>query len=131
MTWTYENKPLEEIPEGTIGFVYEILNQSNGRRYIGKKLFYFSKTKQVKGKKKRTKVESDWRNYHGSNKELQEHVELFGKEKFERRILHLCRTKGEASYLEAKEILTRDAIPSAEYYNEWLSLKVSRSHLPK
>ena len=84
-----------------------------------------------RSKKKRTKVESDWRNYHGSNKELQEHVELFGKEKFERRILHLCRTKGEASYLEAKEILTRDAIPSAEYYNEWLSLKVSRSHLPK
>ena len=67
-------------------------------KYIGKKNFYFSKTKQVKGKKKRIKVESDWKEYYGSNKTLAEHVSLFGENKFIREIIHLCYTKGEMTY---------------------------------
>ncbi len=55
--WIYNNKPLEEIPEKAYGYVYLITNNQTGKKYIGKKLFWFSKTKQVKGKKKRTKVE--------------------------------------------------------------------------
>ena len=56
MTWYYKGKPLEEIPEKTIGFVYCITNKLDGRCYFGKKLFWFSKTKQVKGKKKKTNI---------------------------------------------------------------------------
>ncbi len=37
-----------------------------------------SKTKQVKGKKKRVRVASDWENYWGSNKKLQEEVKEKG-----------------------------------------------------
>lgn len=131
MTWTYENKPLTEIPDGIIGFVYEIINKVNGRRYLGKKNFYFSKTKQVKGKRKKFKIESDWHTYYGSNKELQEHVALYGEEKFERTILRLCRSKGEMSYFETKLIFATDAVISEEYYNEWVSVRVRKNHIKK
>ena len=60
MGWIYEGKELLEVPDGYMAFVYLITNKLTGKRYIGKKLFYFSKQKTVKGKKKRTKVESDW-----------------------------------------------------------------------
>lgn len=131
MTWIYENTPLEEIPEGAIGFVYEIVNTATGRRYIGKKHFYFSKTKQVKGKKKKIKVESDWRTYFGSNKELQEHVALWGETKFERTILRMCYSKGEMNYYETKAIFATDAVISEEYYNEWVSVRVRKNHVKK
>ena len=131
MTWTYNNEPITEIPDGTIGFVYEITNNANGKRYIGKKNFYFSKTKQVKGKKKKIKVESDWRTYYGSNKELQEHVALWGENKFERKILHLCKSKGEMGYVEAKLIFQYDAVLSENYYNEWCMVRVRKNHVKK
>ena len=131
MTWIYEKEPLTEIPEGIIGFVYEITNQANGMKYIGKKNFYFSKTKQVKGKKKRIKVESDWREYYGSNKSLVEHVSLFGENKFVREIVHLCKTKGEMTYYETKHIFAVDAILSNKYYNDWCMARVRRNHVIK
>lgn len=131
MTWIYEKEPLTEIPEGIIGFVYQITNQANGMKYIGKKNFYFSKTKQVKGKKKRIKVESDWREYYGSNKSLVEHVSLFGEDKFVREIVHLCKTKGEMTYYETKHIFAVDAILSDRYYNDWCMCRVRKNHIKK
>lgn len=129
--WVYNNQPLETIPEPFVGFVYEITNTITGRRYIGKKGFFFSKTKQVKGKKKRIKVESDWRTYYGSNQELQDHVALYGETKFERRILRMCKSKGEMSYYETKEIFAVDAILSESYYNAWVSCKIRGNHIKK
>lgn len=129
MTWVYNKKSLKEIPEGVVGFVYQIKNIRTGMLYLGKKGFFFSKTKQVKGKKKRTKVESDWRDYYGSNKQLQEHVNIFGQDKFERTILRMCKSKGEMSYFETKYIFEADAIISEQYYNEWCSCKINKSHL--
>ena len=84
--WLYNNEPFEKIPEGIVGYVYLITNLTNNRKYIGKKNFYFSKTRQVKGKKKRIKVESDWKDYFGSNKELCADVEKLGKENYRREI---------------------------------------------
>lgn len=131
MTWIYEKEPITEIPEGIIGFVYQITNQANGMKYIGKKNFYFSKTKQVKGKKKRIKVESDWKEYYGSNKSLVEHVSLFGEDKFVREIVHLCKTKGEMTYYETKHIFAVDAILSDRYYNDWCMCRVRKNHIKK
>ena len=37
MTWMFEGKPVKDIPEGYVGFVYEITNTTTGRKYIGKK----------------------------------------------------------------------------------------------
>ena len=127
--WTYQGNPFEEIPEGINSFVYIITNKTNNKKYVGKKLFTFAKTKQVKKKRKKFRVASDWEFYYGSNEELLQEVEVLGKENFTREILHLCKTKGTANYLEAYEIMSRHAIVSEEYYNQWLSVKVSRSQI--
>lgn len=126
--WYYNNEPFEDIGE-YVGFVYLITNLTNNKKYIGKKIFHFTKTKQVKKKKKRVKVESDWKEYFGSNKNLNEDVESLGKENFKREIIRLCRTKGECSYFEAKEQFERNALLLDEYYNEYMLLRVSKSHL--
>lgn len=131
MNWTYNNQPLTEIPSGAVGFVYEIHNTANDKRYLGKKNFFFKKTKQVKGKKKKIKVESDWQDYYGSSTSLQEHVELYGKDKFQRKILRICYSAGEMSYYEAKAIFEHDAVISEEYYNEWCMVRVRKNHVKK
>jgi hypothetical protein len=92
-------------------------------------LFHFSKTKQIKGKKKRYKVQSDWQTYYGSNEELKKDVILLGVESFSREILHLCKSKGECSYLEAKEQFHNNVMEGNDYYNTWIMVRVRKSHI--
>jgi hypothetical protein len=106
-----------------------ITNLRTERKYIGKKNFYFSKTKQLKGKKKRYKVESDWKDYFGSNEELNHHVNIFGQEQFRREILRFCTSKGEMSYYEAKYQFHYDVLESDQWYNSWISCKIHKKHL--
>lgn len=127
--WYYNDVLFEEIPEGIVGYVYLITNLLNNRKYIGKKNFYFSKTKQVKGKKKKFKVESDWKTYFGSNKELCADVEKFGKENFKREILRLCKSKGEFGYFEAKIQFENNVLESDEWYNSYIMVRVNKNHL--
>ena len=129
--WIYDKKPFEEVPEGIIAFVYLITNTVNKKKYIGKKLFKFTRSSKKKGKRVKKQVDSDWKDYYGSNKELNEHVELYGKDKFKREILYLCKSKGEASYLEAKEQFAKDALISEDYYNTWIMVRVRKSHIKK
>ena len=120
----------EELNDKEVyGFVYLIENLTNGRKYIGKKFFWSAKTKQVNKKKKRYKVESDWKDYYGSSAELGIEIANIGKESFKRTILHLCKTKAECAYLELKEQIERDVLLSDEYYNAWIQVKVRKSHL--
>ena len=127
--WLYNNEILEQIPEGIVGFVYCITNLTNNKKYLGKKNFYFSRTKTVKGKKKRFKIESDWRDYYGSNKELNADVDLLGKENFKREILKLCKTKGEFGYYEAKYQFENNVLESNDWYNTWIMVRVHKKHL--
>ena len=113
-----------------IGFVYSITNLTNNRKYIGKKLLKRSKTKKVKGKKKRMLVESDWKQYYGSNKELNADVVQIGADKFRRTIIRLCKTKGECNYWEAKYQFLLDVLEKEEYYNTWIMVKVHKKHVP-
>ena len=130
LEWTYNKEIFTEDNIGdNYGFVYIITNLSNNKKYIGKKFFYSSKTKQVKGKKKKVKVFSDWENYYGSNSELKNDVETLGKELFSREIIHLCVTKGNCGYLEAKEQFNRNVLESDDYYNTWIMVRVRKSHL--
>jgi hypothetical protein len=126
--WTYNGIVFEDR-ENWVSFVYLITNLVNDRKYIGKKGFTFSKTKQVKGKKKRFKVESDWKDYYGSSEELKADVEKFGEKAFRREIIRLCKSKGEASYFEAKEQFLKNVLESTEYYNSWISCRIRKSHL--
>jgi hypothetical protein len=130
--WMMNGKEFE-LSENTYkeiyGFVYLITCNRSSKRYIGKKFFWSSKTKTLKGKKKRFKVESDWKTYFGSNKTLIEDVKIHGEENYTREILHLCKTKGECNYLEAHEQFTRNVLIGESYYNEWIFVKVHRSHI--
>jgi hypothetical protein len=131
--WLLEGKSFTETPERKelYGFVYLITNLITGRKYVGKKLFWFMKTRQINKKKKRFLAESDWRDYWGSNDELKKDIDIAGSSNFKREILHLCSSKSECSYLEAKEQIDRGVLLSKEYYNSWISLKITKKHLAK
>jgi hypothetical protein len=134
MTWLYHNTTeqfKEEDVADYFGFVYLITHIPTGRKYIGKKFFTKAKTKQVKGKKKKIRVTSDWEKYWGSNKKLQEEVKINGVDNYTREILHLCKTRSECSYWETWEIFTRHALTSESYYNEWVSCRIRKDHLIK
>lgn len=125
--WYYNDNPVEELPEGTIGFVYLITNLTNNRKYIGKKLASFRKTKPpLKGRKnkRRSTVESDWRTYFGSSDELNADVEQIGTEKFKREILFYCTSKSQLSYVEAREQFNHKVLESDEYYNGHIRVRV-------
>lgn len=130
--WLYNNESVDEtILKDYIGFVYSITNLEDNRVYIGKKLLKFKKTKKVKGRNKRSLVESDWKKYWGSNKLLIADVDELGEDKFVRKILRLCVTRGEMSYYEAKYQFELGVLESSRFYNDWIFVKVHRSHIKK
>jgi hypothetical protein len=130
LNWSYNNQDFtEDLINDYYGFVYRITNIVDNKHYIGKKFFYSSKTKQVKGKKKRYKVFSDWQTYYGSNEELKKDVTIHGQENFKREILYLCKSKGECGYLEAKEQFINAVLESDSYYNSWIMVRVRKSHI--
>jgi hypothetical protein len=128
--WYYENKEIsdEDIKE-YVGFVYRITNLTNSKSYIGKKLFKSTRTKTIKGKRKKVKSDSGWRDYFGSNGLLKADVEALGADKFRRDILHLCKSKGTANYLEMKEQIDRRVLESDDWYNDQIYVRVHRSHI--
>ena len=130
--WFYHNT-IEQFKEDDIqdhyGFVYLITHIETGRKYIGKKFFTKAKTKQVKGKKKKLRVSSDWQTYWGSNTELQEEVEINGEDAYTREILHLCKSRSACSYWETFEIFSRHALLSESYYNSWVTCKIHKAHV--
>lgn len=128
--WFYNEKEFtEENIESFISFVYCITNLKTNRKYIGKKTFYFLRTKIINGKRKKIKILSDWQSYYGSNKILQEEISINGIHNYKREILHLCKTKSEASYLELKEQMNNNVLESNDYYNEYIIVKINKKHL--
>ena len=130
--WYYENKLYDEAPKEYMGFVYLVTDLNTNRKYIGKKLFWNTrKLKPLKGKTRRRiqVVESNWKNYYGSNEELQQLVENSHAQRFEREILHLCTKKGIMGYLEAREQFDRNVLLSDEYYNNFIGCKIHGKHV--
>ena len=130
--WIYNDEEYVDTPEEYQGFVYVITELDTGKKYIGKKNFWRPKTLPKNSKRNRrvrTRVESDWRDYYGSSKEVQQLVEDKGTENYSREILRLCKTKGAMSYYEAKLQFQYDVLLSDEYYNEFIGCKIHSRHV--
>jgi len=138
MVWLYENTQIETLPEDCVGFVYLITNNISGRKYIGKKLAKFSKTSyktvtlkngNKKRKRIRSKIDSDWQLYYGSNDQLNQDIERLGAENFTREILFYCQSKSACSYIEAREQFRHRVLESDDWYNGQISVRVHGSHI--
>lgn len=132
-SWTFEGQPFTSDMIGdNVGFVYQITNLENGKKYIGKKWFWSTrKLPPLKGKTRKRKVqkESDWQKYYGSSDEVKLLVEQLGEDNFDREILRLCKTKGECTYYEAKLQFDFDVLLRDDYYNEFIGCKIHSKHL--
>lgn len=130
MEWLYKGKLIngvDEMPDDCMGFVYKITT-ADGKMYIGKKSLY-SVRKRRFGKKesalvtdKRKKLyemvkkESDWKNYTGSNDELNKIIKLGIP--YTREILQFAFGKKQLSYLETKQLFLNEVLePHTNYYN--------------
>ena len=128
--WLYDGKELtDEDIKGYYGFIYEIECLDNSKLYLGRKYFTKAGTKQVKGKKRKTRKESDWKDYYGSSPRLLEDIEKLGKDKFVRRIVRLCKTRGETNYWEAKLQFANQVLESDKYYNDNILVKFTRRNI--
>ena len=120
--WIFEGQPfLSESIDDNFGFVYLITNLSNNRQYIGRKYFWQFRT--PRGKKRKVKSESDWKNYYGSCPELKEEIECTGRQNFSRTILSLHKTAGKTNYEETRQLFTNNVLTESlddgtpRYYN--------------
>ena len=120
--WRYNRKVFESTDIGDYyGFVYSILNNKNGREYIGRKYFWQFRT--PKGKKCKVKSESDWKKYYGSCPELKEEIGKGGRENFSRTILSLHHTKGKTNFEETRQLFAHGGLTeqlddgTPKYYN--------------
>ena len=128
--WLYNGHELtDEDVKGHYGFIYEIECLENSKLYLGRKYFTKAGTKQVKGKKRKTRKESDWKDYYGSSPRMLEDVEKFCKDKFVRRIVRLCKPRGEPNYWEAKLQFANEVLESDKYYNDNILVKFTRRNI--
>jgi len=127
--WLHNEQEVTELPEDCVAFCYLITNLTNDRKYVGKKLATRSKIRMVNKKKKRTRVESDWRDYWGSNAELQEDVKRLGESNFRREILLFCQSRGQATYHEARLQFAFGVLTESGWYNSAIMCRIHKNHL--
>lgn len=119
------------LTEETIpyGFIYEITNMSNNRKYIGKKQCQsIRKRPPLKGKKNKRHqvIETDWRTYTSSSNELNKDIEELGKNNFTFKILQWCDSKWELAYNEMKLQVEREVLLKEEYYNGIINVRIGK-----
>ena len=107
--WTYEGTAFTSNDiDNFFGFVYCITNNTNGRQYIGRK--YFWKFRTPRGKKRKVKAESDWKNYYGSSEELKEEIQQLGRHNFSRVMLSLHKTAGKTNFEETRQLFVNGVL---------------------
>lgn len=130
MSWLYETVVFtdEMIPEGAVGFVYEMEAMIDGKsvRYVGKKNFFSTRKKKF-GKKKLATIKDkrakkyelvtklNYQNYYSSNKVLQDAYKAGIPIK--RYIIKICFSKIELTYYETKYQFEREVLEKEEYLN--------------
>lgn len=140
--WLYKNEVIESInqmPENSYGFIYQVTHLPTNRKYIGKKVLYFErnvklgkkelqalkeerKAKGIGGRapaKKKVVKESDWRTYYGSQTEIKELVNNGKESDFKREILKFVDNKKHLTYYECKYLFIYEVLENnKEYIND-------------
>jgi len=134
--WLYEGKPydpkFEDIPQEYVGFVYQITDNETGEIYIGQKRFRKPKTLPITKTRKRrvkTRVESDWRTYHGSSQVIKENIVAGCSDRYTREILRFGYSKGDLSYLEMLEQVERKVLFDPKYLNGIINVRIHQKHI--
>lgn len=140
--WHYRGTPITQDFLGTdqpecphYGFVYVITNAINGRKYVGKKVFWSKRTlPPLKGKKRKRIVikPSDWVNYWGSCKPLIADIEAQGRETFTREIIEMYPDKREANYAELRFQIMHNVLDALDDKGEriWYNENIDRIYYP-
>lgn len=129
--WTYNNQAVtdEIIPEKAYGFIYQITNMLSGKSYIGRKYLSKASSRQVKGKKRKTRVKSDWETYWSSSPDLIADITLQGKDNFKREILLWAFSRGECNYLEEKMLYQLEVLERDDFYNSNIRARIFKKHV--
>jgi hypothetical protein len=130
MSWLYKGEVFNDskIPEGAIGFIYEMEAIIDGKavRYIGKKNFYSTTKKKLgvkalanmedkRARKYTIQVKANYQNYFSSNKVLQDaHKNGVPIKRF---MVRICFSKTELTYHETKYQFVREVLEKEEYLN--------------
>lgn len=130
MSWVYKGEVFNDskIPEGAIGFIYEMETIIDGKsvRYVGKKNFYSTTKKKFgvkvlanmedkRAKKYTIQVKANYQNYYSSNKVLQDaHKAGIIIKRF---MVRICFSKTELTYHETKFQFVREVLEKEEYLN--------------
>ena len=123
--WLFNGKPFELEDKTLAGFVYIIRHKASGKQYIGKKSFWMMRTPP--GKKRKQKMESDWKNYWSSSSTIKALVKEQGEDAFERHILALCKEERMMNYLEVKYQFSLGCIEDS---NKWLNDNIAGRWYP-
>lgn len=141
LTWTFKEKEIESIedmPQDTYGFIYVVEHIPSGKKYLGKKVLYFTRNKKLGKKetealklerkekglrgrvpvKKKVVKESDWKTYYGSQKEILKLVKEGKKGEFKRTILKFVPSKKLLTYYETKYLFIKEVL---EHENEYIN----------
>jgi len=141
VTWRYRDKlitEIEDMPEGTYGFIYMVTHLPTKKKYIGKKVLYFERNVKL-GKralealkeerkaagiggrvpaKKKVVKESDWKTYYGSQEDIKKLARTSKPEDWTREILDFVPTKKLLTYYEIKHIFKNDALEDSDFLND-------------
>lgn len=130
--WLYKGKEIgsiQEMPDDTYGFIYEVTHNPTGRKYIGKKVLIFNRTlPPLKDQKRKRKVqkESDWKTYYGSHQEIKGLLKEGKQQEFSREILEFVPTKKLLTYFECKYLFIKEVLEHNEYINDNILAKFYR-----
>jgi len=131
MSWIYKGEVFNDskIPEGALGFIYEMEAIIDGKavRYVGKKNFYSTTKKKFgvkalanmedkRARKYTIQVKTNYQNYYSSNKVLQDaHKAGVIIKRF---MVRICFSKTELTYHETKFQFVREVLEKEEYLNQ-------------
>ena len=128
--WIYKDKELvkEDIEDKHIGFIYCIVNTFLNKKYIGRKLLTKAAYKVIKGKKKKIRKESDWKEYWSSSPDLLKDYNINPKH-FKKEILIFCTSLSQLNYYEEKLQYSLSVLESENWYNSNIRAKVFKKNI--